>query len=89
MKSRTRPNLIKCLEICRNTCLFRQLRTLRKVHHCIEIIHIEDARDALGSGTLKFRRNESEVIDVRAGIFADESLNAVCYLVCRCLEDGR
>jgi hypothetical protein len=55
----------------------------------MEIIHIEDARDALGSGALEFRRNESEVIDVRAGIFADESLNAVCYLVCGCLEDGR
>jgi len=60
MKLRTRPNLIKCLEICRNTCLFHQSRTLRKVHRCMEIIHIEDARDALGGGALKFRRNESE-----------------------------
>lgn len=55
----------------------------------MEIIHIEDARDALGSGALEFHCNESEVIDVRAGIFADVSLNAVCYLVCGCLEDGR
>ena len=59
MKSRTRPNLVECLEICRN-------------------------RAALGSGGLKFRRNDSEVINVGAGIFTDESLNAVCYLVCGC-----
>jgi hypothetical protein len=92
MKSHTRPNLIKFLEICQNTRVFRQLRTLRKVRRCMEIIHIEDARAALGVGVLSFSRmdlHKSEVTDIRVGTFAAESLGAEYCLVYGCLEDGR